>query len=57
MANKKHGKQSKCKKRSAKSKCIQNLLLSRYKKTEKINNEDNTNNLEEDMDIQKSNET
>lgn len=49
MANKKHGKKSKCAKKSAKSKCIQNLVSSRYKKKEKINKEDETNNIEEDI--------
>lgn len=48
MANKKHGKQSKCTKKSAKSKCIRNLVSSRYKKKEKINN-DVTNSIEENI--------
>jgi len=50
MANKKHGKQSKCTKRSSKSKCIKNLVSSRYIKKEKINKEDNTNRIEEDIE-------
>lgn len=38
MANKKHGKQSKCSKKSGKSKCIKNLVSSRYKKKIKLLN-------------------
>lgn len=49
MANKKHGKKSKCIKKSAKSRCIKNLVLSRYNKKEKVVEEDYTNNIEEDI--------
>lgn len=50
MANKEHGKKSKCKKRSAKSMCIKNLVSRKLQKKENINKDDTySNNIEEDV--------